>query len=40
LPAEAEQELQHQLSKRLRARQPVKLVFANSPLIESPAVNQ
>ena len=40
LPAEAEQELQRQLSKRLRARQPVKLVFANSPLIESPVVNQ
>jgi hypothetical protein len=40
LPAEAEQELQRQLSKRLRARQPVKLIFANSPLIESPAVNQ
>jgi hypothetical protein len=40
LPAEAEQELQRQLSKRIRARQPVKLIFANSPLIEAPVVNQ
>src|SRR5205085_4222120 len=30
LPAEAELELQRQLSKRIRTRQPVKLVFANS----------
>src|SRR6059058_6005500 len=36
LPAEAEQELQRQLNKRIRARQPVKLVFTNTPQIESP----
>jgi hypothetical protein len=40
LPADTELELQRQLSKRIRARQPVKLVFANSPVIESPVVNQ
>jgi hypothetical protein len=40
LPAEAELELQRQLSKRIRARQPVKLVFINPPQIESPVVNQ
>src|SRR5438309_7359444 len=40
LPAEAEQELQRQLNKRIRARQPVKLVFTNTPQIESPVVNQ
>ena len=40
LPAEAEQELQRQLSKRIRARQPVKLVFTSAPQIESPVVNQ
>ncbi len=40
LPAEAEQELQRQLSKRIRARQPVKLVFTNTPELESPVVNQ
>ena len=40
LPADAELELQRQLSKRIRTRQPVKLVFANSPAIESPVVNQ
>ena len=40
LPGEAEQELQRQLNKRLRARQPVKLVFTNTPQIESPVVNQ
>jgi hypothetical protein len=40
LPSDAELELQRQLSKRIRARQPVKLVFANSPAIESPVVNQ
>jgi len=40
LPAEAEQELQRQLSKRIRARQPVKLVFTSTPQIESPVVNQ
>jgi hypothetical protein len=40
LPAEAELELQRQISKRIHARQPVKLVFANAPQIESPVVNQ
>ena len=40
LPAEAEQELQRQLSKRIRARQPVRLVFTNAPQLESPVVNQ
>jgi hypothetical protein len=40
LPAEAEQELQRQLSKRIRARQPVKLLFINTPQPESPVVNQ
>jgi hypothetical protein len=40
LPAEAEEELQRQLSKRIRARQPVKLVFTNTPQLESPVVNQ
>jgi len=29
LPAEAERELQRQLTKRIRARQPVRLVFTN-----------
>jgi len=36
LPAEAEQELQRQIAKRIRARQPVRLVFTNSPPTESP----
>ena len=40
LPAEAEQELQRQLTKRIRASQPVKLVFTNAPQLESPVVNQ
>jgi Protein of unknown function (DUF4230) len=40
LPAEAELELQRQISKRIHARQPVKLVFANAPQIESPVANQ
>jgi Protein of unknown function (DUF4230) len=40
LPAEAEQELQHQLSKRIRVRQPIKLVFTNAPPVESSAANQ
>jgi len=40
LPADAEQELQRQLDKRIHARQPVKLVFTNAPQIESPVVNQ
>lgn len=36
LPAEAEQELQRQIAKRIRARQPIRLVFANSLPTESP----
>src|SRR5213082_3226537 len=36
LPAEAEQELQRQLSKRIRVRQPIKLVFTNAARVESP----
>ena len=39
LPAEAEKELQQQLSKRIRARQPLKLVFTNAAPVESPVVN-
>src|SRR5438045_8631998 len=39
-PGEAEQELQRQLRKRIRARQPLKLVFINAPQIESPALKQ
>lgn len=40
LPAEAEQELQRQLNKRIHARQPVQLVFTNAPPAESPTANQ
>ena len=40
LPAEAEQELQRQLNKRIHARQALKLVFTNAPHIESPVTNQ
>src|SRR5438309_3977592 len=40
LPAEAEQGLQRQLSKRIHARQALKLVFTNAPRIESPVTNQ
>jgi len=40
LPAETEQELQRQLSKRIHSRQPVKLVFTDAPQAESPVVNQ
>jgi len=40
LPAEAEKELQRQLTKRIHARQALKLVFTNTPRIESPATNQ
>jgi len=40
LPADAEHELQRQLNKRIRASQPVKLVFSAAPSIESPVVNQ
>jgi hypothetical protein len=36
LPADAEQELQHQLDKRIHARQPVRLVFTNPQPAESP----
>ena len=39
LPVEAETELQRQLSKRIRASQPLKLVFTNSVPVESPVVN-
>ncbi len=38
LSAEAEQELQRQLNKRIRARQPIRLVFTH-PSAESPATN-
>jgi hypothetical protein len=37
LPADAEQELQRQFSKRIRTRQPLRLVFTNPPPAESPA---
>ncbi len=37
LPAEAEQELQHQLNKRIHARQPIHLVFTSPLPTESPA---
>jgi hypothetical protein len=40
LPGEAEKELQRQLTKRIHARQALKLVFTNTPRIESPATNQ
>jgi hypothetical protein len=40
LPSEAEKELQRQLSKRIHARQALKLVFTNAPRIESPVTNQ
>jgi uncharacterized protein DUF4230 len=40
LPAEAEQELQRQLSKRVHARQPVRLIFASPVVSESPVTNQ
>jgi len=40
LPAEAEQELQLQLNKRIHARQPVQLVFSNAPPAESPTANR
>jgi hypothetical protein len=39
LPAEAEQELQRQLNRRIHARQPVRLVFTNPPPAEAPTVN-
>jgi hypothetical protein len=40
LPAEAEQELQQQLSKRIRVSQPIKLVFTDAPPVEPSAANQ
>jgi Protein of unknown function (DUF4230) len=40
LPGEAEQELQRQLSRRIRVRQPLRLVFAEAPRPESPVLNQ
>src|SRR2546423_5181268 len=40
LAAEAEQELQRQLSKRIRVRQPIRLVFTSPPPTESPAPPQ
>src|SRR5438045_5351598 len=36
LPAEAEQELQQQLNKRIHARQPIRLVFTGAIPTESP----
>ena len=36
LPGDAEQELQRQLNRRIRARQPIRLVFANPAPIDSP----
>ena len=38
LPGDAEQELQRQLNKRIRARQPIRLVFANPTPVESPSL--
>jgi hypothetical protein len=38
LPADAEQELQRQLNKRIHARQPVRLVFTNPQPAESPTL--
>ncbi len=40
LPAEAEKELQRQLTKRIHARQALKLVFTNAARVESPVTNQ
>ena len=40
LPAEAEKELQRQLSKRIHARQTLKLVFSSASPAESPVVNK
>lgn len=37
LPADAEQELQQQLNKRIHARQPIRLVFTSPSSAESPA---
>jgi hypothetical protein len=40
LPAEAEQELQRQLNKRIHARQPFKLTFTAASTVESPVTNR
>ena len=40
LPAEAEQELQRQLNKRIHARQRVRLVFTSATPVESPATGR
>jgi hypothetical protein len=40
LLAEAEQELQRQLAKRIHSRQPLKLVFTDAPSAESPVTNR
>jgi hypothetical protein len=40
LPAEAEQELQRQLSKRIRTRQPLRLLFTDASPTESPVTNR
>jgi len=40
LPMEAEQELQRQLSKRIHARQPLRLVFTNPKSIEQSSVDE
>ena len=37
LAGDAEQELQRQLNKRIRARQPIRLVFTNPAPVESPS---
>ncbi|HEV2965326.1 MAG TPA: DUF4230 domain-containing protein, partial [Chthoniobacterales bacterium] len=39
LPADAERELLRQLNKRIRAGQPIRLVFTNPSPTESPAAN-
>ena len=36
LPGDAEQELQRQLNRRIRARQPIRLVFTNPAPVDSP----
>jgi hypothetical protein len=40
LPAEAEQELQQQLDKRIHSRQPLKLFFTDLVPAESPVTNR
>ena len=40
LPAEAEQELQRQLNKRIHARQSLKLIFTVATAAESPVTNR